>query len=262
MLCLPTRAWPAIWVNGMTDFVFLHGGGQGGWVWDETIAALVAQSGGSARCLAIDVPGCGAKRGRDTDNTTFADTIRELVDDIAAAGLKDVVLVGHSQAGTALPAMYADRPDLFGKLVFVSCIAPDPGLTVVDMTAKRMREQGHTEGSRALTDESLSMQERYRIMFCNDMPPAQAEAFLAGLGQDGWPASSYTETAWAYDHLAAVPVSYVLCIQDAILPLEWQERFASRVHARSTPRIDAGHQVMNTRPQALAEVLLVEAAQG
>ena len=39
----------------------------------------------------------------------------------------------------------------------------------------------------------------------------------------------------------------------------WQERFAARVHANSTPRIDAGHQVMNTRPQALAEILLVEA---
>ena len=24
----------------MTDFAFLHGGGQGGWVWDETIAAI------------------------------------------------------------------------------------------------------------------------------------------------------------------------------------------------------------------------------
>ena len=35
------------------NFVFLHGGGQGGWVWDETIAAIGAQSGGAARCLAL-----------------------------------------------------------------------------------------------------------------------------------------------------------------------------------------------------------------
>lgn len=258
----PIRAWRAIWESLMTDFVFLHGGGQGSWVWDETIAAIAGQSGGEARCLAIDVLGCGAKRGRETDTVAFAQIIRELVDDIDAAGLKDVVLVGHSQAGTALPAMYTHRPELFAKLVFVSCIAPDPGLTVVDMTAKRMREQGHTEGSRALTDESLPMRERYRIMFCNDMPPQQADAFLAKLGDDGWPRSSYAETDWRYDQLAAVPVSYVLCLEDAILPLEWQERFAERVHARSTPRIDAGHQVMNTRPQALAEVLLAEAAGG
>ena len=33
----------------MTDFAFLHGGGQGSWIWNETIAAIAMQSGGSAR---------------------------------------------------------------------------------------------------------------------------------------------------------------------------------------------------------------------
>lgn len=243
----------------MTDFVFLHGGGQGGWVWDETIAALAAQSAGASRCLALDAPGCGAKRGRDTTAISFSEITAELVADIEAAGFTDVVLVGHSQAGTSMPAMAALRPDLFAKLVFVSCIAPDPGLTVIEMTTKRMREHGDTAGSRALTDESRSMRERYRTMFCNDMAPAQAEAFLDKLGADGWPPSCYVQAEWSYDHLARLPVSYVLCLEDAILPLEWQERFAARVHARTTPRIDAGHQAMNTRPQALAEILLIEA---
>lgn len=260
MHCFRTRAWRAIWESMMTDFVFLHGGGQGSWVWDETIAAMAAQSGGSDRCLALDIPGCGVKRGRETGEIVFADIVRELVQDIGAASMRDVVLVGHSQAGTVLPAIYADRRDLFAGLVFVSCITPDPGLTVVEMTAKRMREHGDTEGSRALSDESLPMRERYRVMFCNDMEQAVADAFLDKLGSDGWPPSSYGATDWTYDHLAGVPVSYVACLRDAILPLEWQERFAERVHARSIARIDAGHQVMNTRPQALAEILLIEAS--
>ena len=55
-----------------------------------------------------------------------------------------------------------------------------------------------------------------------------------------------------------MPVSYVVCLQDAILPLVWQERFAARVHARQVSRIDAAHQVMNTRPHALAEELLAQ----
>lgn len=244
----------------MAQFVFLHGGGQGGWVWDETIAAIGRQSGGAARCLALDGPGCGAKRGRETSQLTFEEINCELVADIEAAGMRDVVLVGHSQAGVHLPAMQALHPDLFRKLVFVTCIAPDPGLTVVEMTAKRMREQGHTPGSKALTNEAMPMRERYRIMFCNDMDDEQTEAFLDKLGSDQWPASCYTQNEWSWDRLADVPVSYVLCLEDAILPLEWQERFAERVHATSTPRMDAGHQAMNTRPEALAEILLLEAA--
>ena len=243
----------------MVQFVFLHGGGQGGWVWDETIAAIDRQSGGAARCLALDGPGCGAKRGRQTDALSFAQINRELVADIEEAGLRDVVLVGHSQAGGHLPAMAELRPDLFRRLVFVSCIAPDPGLTVVEMTARRMREHGHTPGSMALTDEARPMRERYRVMFCNDMEAPQAERFLDKLGSDQWPPACYSQSEWRYDHLAAVPVSYVVCLEDAILPCEWQRRFAERVHAGRVVRIDAGHQVMNTRPQALAEVLLAEA---
>ena len=45
----------------MADFAFLHGGGQGSWVWDETIAALHRQSGGVHRAMALDAPGCGVK---------------------------------------------------------------------------------------------------------------------------------------------------------------------------------------------------------
>ncbi|MDE8653061.1 alpha/beta fold hydrolase [Novosphingobium album (ex Liu et al. 2023)] len=240
--------------------VFLHGGGQGGWVWDEAIAAIGRQSHGQARCLALDVPGCGAKRGRKTDGIAFEDIARELIADIEAAGLGDVVLVGHSQAGTVLPVIAALRPDLLRKLVFVTCIAPDPGLTIIEMTTARMREHDQTAATRALTDTTLPERERYRIMFCNDMAQTEADAFLDKLGGDRWPRSAYEAADWAYDHLAAIPVSYVLCLRDAILPLAWQEHFATRMRARATPRIDAGHQVMNTRPQELAQVLLAEAA--
>jgi pimeloyl-ACP methyl ester carboxylesterase len=243
----------------MTDFAFLHGGGQGGWVWDETIAALkqqagTAQSSGEHRYLALDAPGCGGKRGRDTSAIAFADITAELVSDIEAADMRDVVLVGHSQAGTSMPEMALLRPDLFRKLIFVSCIAPDPGLNTIAMTGTRLHGGAHP-----FTDESLTIRERYRAMFCNDMAPAEAEAFLDKLGPDQWPSVCYTHSDWAYDHLAALPVSYVLCLADAILPLAWQEFFAKRLHARTTPRIDAGHQAMNTRRQALAEILLAEA---
>jgi pimeloyl-ACP methyl ester carboxylesterase len=238
----------------MTDFAFLHGGGQGSWVWDETIAAMKQQSGGAHRYLALDAPGCGTKRVRETAAIKFAEITAELVADVEAAGMRDVVLVGHSQAGTSMPGMAALKPDLFRQLIFVSCVAPDPGLNTIEMTGKRIHGWGNP-----LTDDSLPMRERYRKMFCNDMAPAQAELFLDKLGPDGWPPSSYGETGWTYDHLADFPVSYVLCLQDAILPLAWQEFFARRMHASSMPRIDSGHQAMNTRPHGLAEILLAEA---
>jgi pimeloyl-ACP methyl ester carboxylesterase len=156
-----------------TNFVFLHGGGQGGWVWDETIAAIKAQSGGEVRCLALDGPGCGAKRGRNTAEMDFAGITAGLVADVRASDMQDAVLVGHSQAGTHMPAMIEAAPELFRQSVFVSCIAPDPGLTTIEMTRDRIHD-----GSHPFNNPDLCERDRYRAMFCNDMAKAQAEEFL------------------------------------------------------------------------------------
>lgn len=240
----------------MRNIVFLHGGGQGSWVWDRTMEAIARQSGGAARCLALDAPGCGAKRGVDTSGYGFVDTTRELIADIEAAGLSDVMLVGHSQAGMTIPHMAALAPEgLIGKLVYVTCSAPLPGLTTLDQMGRGPRGSSPEEVGYPLVPDA----QRYAVMFCNDMDEAETAAFLAGLGKDGWPASAYTWSDWHYDHLRAMPSSYVVALRDMALPVQWQERFADRLHARHITRIDAGHQVMNTRPEGLAEILLAEA---
>jgi pimeloyl-ACP methyl ester carboxylesterase len=91
------------------------------------------------------------------------------------------------------------------------------------------------------------------------MPHRQRNQFLAKMNQDMWPMSAYTYRDFRYDHLDSIPANYVHCLQDMSLPPRWQERFAERLRVTKTVRIDAGHQVMNTRPHALAEVLLTAA---
>ena len=236
----------------MVQFVFLHGGGQGSWVWDETIVAIGRQSQGKAQCLALDAPGCGRKRGVDTAGYAFVDTTRELLGDIQRAGMLDVVLVGHSQAGMTLPHMAElAPPGLIRKLVYVSCSAPLSGLTTLEQMGRGKHGDSPDEVGFPLGPDAS--------MFCNDMAEADRGNFLAKLGKDAWPASAYTYNDWRYEHLRGIPSSYVVALQDGVLPVEWQERFADRLHARRMVRIDAGHQVMNTRPEALAEVLLAEA---
>ena len=41
-------------MNAGIDYAFLHGGGQGSWVWEQTIAALECQTNGAfGRALAL-----------------------------------------------------------------------------------------------------------------------------------------------------------------------------------------------------------------
>jgi len=234
----------------MSSFAFLHGGGQGGWIWAETIAALGQQAGG-VRAKAFDLPGCGEKRGLDTSGLTVRDVAGHFIADLAASGLGPCILVGHSNAGTILPLVAELRPDLIQRYVYVSCIVPLPGQDIRAVMSSR-----HEIGDGAPAD----MGARLRQMFCNDMGEAQATAFLAKLGHDHWPTlQALSETGWRYDHLQNTAASYVVCLQDQALPTAWQEEFAARLQVQRRVYIDAGHQVMNTRPHGLAEILLHEA---
>ena len=241
------------------DYVFLHGGGQGGWVWQEAIAALGRQFTDVGTLLALDVPGCGKKRGRSTDNLTMDDIARELIADIETAGAKDVVFVGHSQAGQAMNFMVKQKPGLFRRLVYVSCSAPLPGQNVQQMIGTGLHGANGAEVGWPLDPKTSSVAERYGLMFCNDMQDAAKSDFLAKLGKDMWPRQSYTFSGWTYEHLDAIPATFVECLKDLSLPPPWQEIFAARLKVQKTVRLDAGHQAMNTRPESLAEILRHEA---
>jgi pimeloyl-ACP methyl ester carboxylesterase len=245
---------------GPVDYAFLHGGGQGSWVWRETIEALRRQTdGGFGRALLLDVPGCGVKRQRETAGLGFEEIAAELVKDIDEAGQREVVLVGHSQAGSLIPHMVAARPALFRRIIYLACSIPRPGQSVAAMVGSGVHGATPDEVGWPLDPKSHTIRERNLAMFCTDMTPEAAEAFLGRLGQDAWPVVTYTHTDWHYDQLASVPSSYIVCLRDGILPIAWQEVFAARFKAERIVRIDAGHQAMNTRPHALAEILRVEA---
>ncbi|HEX7855781.1 MAG TPA: alpha/beta hydrolase [Sphingobium sp.] len=243
-----------------TNFAFLHGGGQGSWVWDQTIAALHLQAGDEAvRAIALDAPGCGAKRDRATDGLTMQDVAAELVADIERAGLTDVILVGHSQAGQAMPFMTKLRPALFRRLVYVSCSMPLPGQSVSQMMGKNLRGINPQEVGWPVDPASGDHHEKAMRMFYNDMSEEQAAPFLARIGKDMWPLATYSQSDWPYEELGKVPATFVLCLRDEALPPDWQHTFAERLKVERLVQVDAGHQVMNSRPHALAEIVRLEA---
>jgi pimeloyl-ACP methyl ester carboxylesterase len=242
------------------NFAFLHGGGQGSWVWRETIAALERQAGGNiGRVVALDAPGCGEKRGRRTDDLSIEDVARELTAELESKAMRNVILVGHSQAGQAMIFMVKERPELFRRLVYVSCSAPLPGQSVQQMIGGGLHGANSSQVGWPLDPNTSSAAQRQALMFCNDMQEPGKSEFLAKLGKDMWPLRTYSSTNWNYEHLGRVLATFVLCLKDMSLPAPWQEIFASRLKAQKIVRIDAGHQVMNTRPEALAEILRYEA---
>ncbi|MET0138034.1 MAG: alpha/beta hydrolase [Sphingobium sp.] len=238
--------------------LFLHGGKQGSWIWDEVRAAVALQGGDAAPAtFALDVPGCGTKRGRDVAALTLADVVDELAADIAAIGARRFMLVGHSQAGTVLPRLAdALRPRVV-QLTYVACAVPAEGQTIGAMLGTGLHGEHDDCIGWPIDPATSSPQAMTAAMFCNDMDDAQQAAFLAKLGSDDWPpACATTETEWRYGAVRDIPATYIVAMRDQILTPHWQGRFADRLGATRRDDVDAGHQLLQTRPQAVAEILL------
>ena len=131
--------------------------------------------------------------------------------------MRDVVLIGHSQAGTTTPHIIARRPDLFSRLVYVSCIAPEPGARMSE-TFAQIHGGRHTELAGTVGNPDLTPLDQARLMFCNDMSDEEGDVFLTRLMKDRWPESSRTYADWRYDHLEGIASSYIICLQDRALP--------------------------------------------
>lgn len=238
-------------------FALLHGGGQGSWVWNEVVSLLEAKG---AKTLALDVPGCGTKRHRSTIELGVDEVVNELIGDIRAAGLTNVFLVGHSQAGTLLPAMRRRDEILIRKLIYLSCSAPEPGMSIIDQMGRGIHGERPDEVGWPLDPDKFGRDVQYPLMFCNDMSDEQAAKFMHRPLNENWPLGVTYAAHWNYDDLVEVPSTYIFCGRDGILPVEWQARFAERLHCDRVSRLDAGHQAMMTQPGKLAELLFAETA--
>src|SRR6202012_4564629 len=130
------------------------------------------------------------------------------------------------QAGMVLPFMAELKPSLFRRLVYVTCSAPPAGRSTLSMMGEGLHGENPDEVGWPLDPRTHDMAARFRAMFCNDMTPSETAGFLGKLGQDMWPAPTYSHSAWRYDHLGPVPSSFVVCLRDQSLPVPWQEAFA------------------------------------
>lgn len=213
----------------MPTAVLVHGAGHDSTVWDGVRAALSHPS------VAVDLPG---RRSRPADITrvTVADAAAAVA---AGAPEGDVVLVGHSVAGTVLPSAAALLGDRVRHLVFVAGITAPDGVAPVDVflpgesarVAERLRELRAEHGGRTLEEVGTKVGSAIDSLNLSAQPMAWA----------GVPAS--------------VPRTFVRCLRDPIQPRELQAAFAESCGAGQVLDIDSGHTPALDAPTQLAALL-------
>jgi pimeloyl-ACP methyl ester carboxylesterase len=228
----------------MTDYLLVHGGAHGAWCWERLIPHLKCDQR-VRKVVAVDLIGHGARVSeKDQDQITVEDYIQDLIKAIRDGNMQDVVLVGHSLAGTLIPYAAIRMPTRLKRLVFLSAIIPDEGQNSME-TLKNF-------GQPEFVPEE--MEENLRRMFCNDLDETSAQWLFSNLGPE--PVAGLVTPVTRKGFPRNIPTTYIVLTKDQALLPEWQRKVLRNLDNPEVIELDSGHDAMISCPKELAGMLL------
>jgi pimeloyl-ACP methyl ester carboxylesterase len=113
----------------MTTIIFLHGGGMGGWVWED-IATALRQEG--HKVLTPTFTGFGERSHLISREVTHDVHVQDIGNVLAFEDARDAVLVAYSYGGTVAPGAVAQAGDRIRRVIYLDGIVPEAGKSVME----------------------------------------------------------------------------------------------------------------------------------
>ncbi len=233
--------------------MLVHGALHGAWCWDRLVPLLPGPA------IAVDLPGRpGNPDPRPLVELRLGDFVDAVVAGAGAAPTERVVLVGHSMAGLSIRAAAAALGGRVESLILVGAVVPADGCAMVDDAPPVVRAFLRARFTRqsALADGAMTLPRwMARSMFCNDMDAADTTLVLGSIVPD---APHVGLEAVPLVPLPGVPTGYVKMARDRAVGPRQADRCIARLACLAPPvvrEIDAGHDVMISRPQLLADAI-------
>lgn len=203
--------------------VLVHGAWHGAWCWAALQAELENRGVAS---LAIDLPGHGTSTADFTDLHGDAESVVELLERLAARGITDPVLVGHSYGGAVITEA-AGRFDRVAHLVYIAAFALDAGESVIAALGSFGRVSNALESAVRQHDDGTSTIEptRAKDAFYGSCTDAVAAAAVARLGPQ--PAATVMQPTTGNPR-ERITSTYVICERDQAVAVEHQRTMAAR----------------------------------
>lgn len=183
------------------------------------------------------------------------------------AGLDELILVGHSLAGSTMPGVVGRLGDRVRHVVFVACTVPPDGASsfstldadVRDLAGERVGDAGGPDGELEawpddLEPDTLVMDaDLTGLVFGKDLTPEQLR-WCAERSVPEAPGPAF-EPVDLTPLRRPVPRTWVRTVRDLIVPPSRQLRFAETVGDCPIVDLDSGHMPMVARPRDLATIL-------
>lgn len=223
--------------SGQT-FVMVHGAWHGGWC-RQRVAEVLRGRGHDVYTPTLT--GLGERShllGQSIDLNTHVKDVRAVLE---YEDLHDVVLVGHSYGGFVVTAVAALAPELLSRIIYLDAFLPDPGQSFLDMIGVERIETIAKGGAvaRMLTVAELGIEDSEDAKWvASRLTPQPANKFATSLDYDLRPLERIEQTF----------------VQSSPLFADQATRARGR-GMRMHNMGNAGHNVMVTQPEHLADIL-------
>jgi pimeloyl-ACP methyl ester carboxylesterase len=234
----------------MKNYLFIHGALRGAWLWDRVIP-LIQKKGGS-NIIALDLPGHG-KRAAERAGVNMNAYIDDVISCIKQKNLSDIILVGHSMSGIIISKVADEMPERVRHLVYLSAVVPRDGDALIDLLTKERQETLRKMESKA--SDIYGPIDALRPLYFTDLPDGEEKDSLLRQLTPQPLAAFFEKIPLKRFYSLNIPRTYVLGLKDKSLPPELTRGFAERLGVEPV-EIDAGHDMMISRPAEVAKVLL------
>jgi pimeloyl-ACP methyl ester carboxylesterase len=241
----------------MSLFVVVHGSWHGGSLLEPVVRNLEL-AGHRALAPTLAGHGKGSPAGIGHDECVQS-LVRFLVDN----DLKDVVLVGHSFAGTVISRAAPLCVDRLRRLVFWNAFVLEDGECLNDNTPPHYRSM--FDGIAASSPDKMVMLPFpvWREAFMNDADLEQATAAYEKLSPEFYglfTARPPMRDFYNLIHSGRIGCSYINCTDDIALPQTeewgWHPKMSSRLGLCRVIQTPGSHEVLFTNPAGIAKAII------
>ena len=237
-------------------YVLVHGAWHGGWCWGRVAKRLRAAG---HRVFTPTLTGLGDRAHLIAPHVGLATHVEDVIATLEMEDLSDVVLVGHSFGGAVIGGVVDARADRIRHLIFLDALLMQSGQSPFSQLPREMveaRKAGAIKTS-SLFGETLAMPPPPPSAF--GITDAQDTAFVASRLRPH-PIKTYEDSLALKRPLGAGrPTTYIACTNPFYQAMAPERQWVKAQPDWVYRELATGHDAMILVPDALAEMLLLDA---
>ena len=234
--------------NNKPHFLLIHGAWHGGWVWNE-ISEILNYQGYSVSTPTLT--GLGEKKHLLSSKITIDTFIEDVVNHIIFENLNNIILVGHSFAGSVISGVADKLKDRIQKLIYFDAVILKDGQKPFDIAPKE------------LVKERIELAKRFGNGISIPAPSADAfgvfdvkKSLLLEEKLTPHPLSTYQSKLTIKNEIGnGIPLFYIFCNDPVYKSLESSRKVVRKLKWPIF-ELNAGHDAMLTHPKETLNLLM------